>query len=848
MAVIVELDDGTGPAIRHTFFSGHHTIGRADDCDIRPVDRRVSRLHAVIDADTCRYRDLGSQGGSWVDGVRHEEVAIGTTTVVSIALGGPHSPVTLRCSVAPEETATRIAASTPQAPVTPMTELREATAPLHTHAVHGSIRGAGTYVVLSPDHATRIGRAPDCEVVVPELVVSRYHAEIRSRDRGFELVDLDSHNGTYADGRIVSEPLPLRDGTRITVGTATFVMQIVPDNHDANLPTHTEVGARPDDRQAAERPATASGTGIDARDLSVALASGERVLDRVDVRVEPGQFVAIVGPTGAGKSTLLKVLTGAQPPTEGTVLINGTDLYEQFEALRLQIGYVPQEDILHTELSARTALRFAAELRFTPDTSPAERNDRVEEVITELGLTARADVAIAKLSGGQRKRTNVALELLTKPALLFLDEPTSGLDPGYEQAVMELLRELADHGRAVVVVTHSLASLALCDEVIFLATGGRLAFRGAPLEALTFFGATDFPSVFRTLESYTPQLATREPTSTVPERSPVLAPIAPSVPWKTQWSMVMRRHLALLLADRRNLFVLCGAPLVPALLVLSLIGAGALDPSAPLPRVDARMIIGALVITAAALGAANGVREVIKELPIYLRERSVGLERSAYLLGKLCVLGLITSAQCAVLVIIGTAKAGGPSTSNVLGGHTELIIDVALCGVASVAFGLAISTLVNSSDKAMALIPVVFVISWLFSGVAVDLTTKPILRPIAYTIPANWGVAASASTVDLPLLARCATPANSASTSTAGTSPAAQGPAASNALNCDSRWRHDITYWFLDSLVLAMLVAVLVVIADWGLARKEPLESEMRNTWIRRGWDAVRMQLRRNPG
>jgi ABC-type multidrug transport system ATPase subunit len=191
-------------------------------------------------------------------------------------------------------------------------------------------------------------------------------------------------------------------------------------------------------------------------------------------------FVGIIGPSGAGKSTLLGALTGMRPAGTGTVLYDNRDLYQDYAELRHRIGLVPQDSVMHTQLTARRALRYAAELRFPSDTRRAERARRVDEVMAELGLTRHADTRADRLSGGQLKRVNVALELLTRPSLLFLDEPTSGLDPGLDKSVMEQMRDLAHDGRTVIVVTHSVANLDTCDRLLVLVPGGRIAYYGRP--------------------------------------------------------------------------------------------------------------------------------------------------------------------------------------------------------------------------------------------------------------------------------------------------------------------------------------------------------------------------------
>ncbi|MEX2255446.1 MAG: ABC transporter permease [Acidimicrobiia bacterium] len=256
--------------------------------------------------------------------------------------------------------------------------------------------------------------------------------------------------------------------------------------------------------------------------------------------------------------------------------------------------------------------------------------------------------------------------------------------------------------------------------------------------------------------------------------------------------MLVRRQLAVLLADRRNLVFLAVAPLVPALLILAVIHADAFDASGALPAAGARELVGVLVVTAAALGAANGLREIVKEDAIYRRERAVGLSRTAYLASKVVALGAVTAAQCVVLVALGTASAGGPDASNWLLLIFEIAFDVILVGVTSLALGLLISAFVSSSEKAMALIPVVFVVSWLFSGVSVDLQSRAIMRDVAYVVPANWGVSALASTVDLPTLAGCDAEPSTPSSTSAGPAPA----------SCDANWAPGMDHWLLDVVAL----------------------------------------------
>ena len=330
-----------------------------------------------------------------------------------------------------------------------------------------------------PARQFRIGRAADNEVVVADLSVSRYHAELRRTDRGgYEIVDLGSHNGTYLNGQRITAA-PVTETDLIGIGPATFRLV------GGQLQEFIDTGD----------------ISLSARDLTVRIGGGKVLLDNVTFSLGERCLLGVIGPSGAGKSTLLGALTGMRPATEGTMLYDGRDLYKQYAELRHRIGLVPQDNILHTQLSARRALGYAAELRFPPDTSKSERKRRIDEVLAELALTAHANTRTSALSGGQQKRVNVALELLTKPSLLFLDEPTSGLDPGLDKSVMEMMSELAHDGRTVIVVTHSVANLNLCDRLLVLVPGGKIAYFGPPADGLRHFGKPGWAEVFQAFES-----------------------------------------------------------------------------------------------------------------------------------------------------------------------------------------------------------------------------------------------------------------------------------------------------------------------------------------------------------
>src|SRR5581483_9966741 len=298
--------------------------------------------------------------------------------------------------------------------------------------------------------------------------------------------DLESYNGTYVNGHRV-ERVVLQEHDVVMVGSHSYRLS------GGWLEEEVDTG---------EIAFAASG-------LRVRLSTGQLLVDDVEFSLDARTMLGIVGPSGAGKSTLVKALAGLVVATEGDVLYDHRSLYANYDALRRRIGYVPQDDIVHRDLTVRRALEYAADLRFPPDVERAERRRRVEEVMAELDLSHRESVRIGRLSGGQRKRVNVALELLAKPSLLFLDEATSGLDPHYERSLMELCRQLADGGRTVVVVTHTMQSLRLCDRLLILSRDGQMAYFGPPQLAAAYFDRDDLADVFRTL-SETPETAWNE--------------------------------------------------------------------------------------------------------------------------------------------------------------------------------------------------------------------------------------------------------------------------------------------------------------------------------------------------
>lgn len=758
------------------------TVGRHSTADMVVDDMRVSREHLVISrtADGCSIRDVGSGNGTYLDGNRIAELPVGAGGEVVLRLGDPHRGPWVRVAVE-------------------------------------SARKAD----LAPPKLS-IGRDPGCGVVVHDLLVSRRHAELRTRPDGrHELVDLGSYNGTLVNGRRVEGAKILTERDLVTVGRTTLVYL------DGRLsPTH-ETGA----------------VDFAALGVTVTVPNGPTLVHDVAFALDAGSVLAVVGPSGAGKSTLLAALAGLREPTRGTVLFGGRDLYRTDADVRSRIGFVPQDDLVHAELTVEQSISYEAELRFPPDVTASERQARVEEVMDELGLIHRRDVRVGRLSGGQRKRVSIALELLTRPSLLFLDEPTSGLDPGLERTLMELFRELADGGRTVIVVTHSVDSLNIADRVLCLAPGGHPAYFGPPQLTTSFFGMDDYQQVFRHLSDVDVAEARRRFTDhelggrylTGPLAAyrhdtgpPGVAPPVPRQRWGRQLSMLTRRYVRVLLGDRTSLIILFGAAPVLGLLMLWRLPANELD-DLPLGQIrvisQASLVWFVPVLGMTQLGLSNAIREIVKERPVFVRERAVGLSLSAYLVSKILVLGVITVIQAAFLVPIALARQNGPPDSLVLSPPVvELVAVGAATGIAAVALGLAVSAAVNTPTAALALLPILVIGQVILGsgGVFPDGTDKPVLRELSYSSSAQWGFSAGASTIELNQLQAITDLARQLPTIDV-TDPRPVLEVVTDPGTGQPDWNHDAETWGTNMAALGVITIGFVLVAAALLRRFDPI-------------------------
>ena len=448
------------------------------------------------------------------------------------------------------------------------------------------------------------------------------------------------------------------------------------------------------------------------------------LLDDLSLVVKPKELIGLLGPSGAGKTTLMNALNGFVKPTSGKVLYNGVDLYENLDSMKSTIGFVPQEDIMHRQLTVRQCLYYAGRLRLPEDTSDEEINHRVEEMLETLKIDQqRWDNPVATLSGGQRKRVSLGIELLPKPGVLFLDEPTAGLDPRTETLMMMLFRQLANQGSTIVITTHLLGSFGVLDKVVVLVQG-RLAYYGPGTKFLEYFRAESPPDVYDDLTDnntipYALELKQKfqaaplyqtlvvEPQREIPaEQAPSRGHQGPAQSRNKgfslhQFNTLLQRTWQLKFNDRAQTLLLFGqAPLVALLVALM-------------------------------AGGSNQVQTIVDEQTIYRRERQTGLKIPSYILSKLAVLSIVALVQCfSVVVICSFVKQAFDLT---LPEACAAILIMFLVAVNGSLIGLLISSLVSTPEKALTLFPLILIPELLLSGLFLP------VQPIKPIIPVTMG-------------------------------------------------------------------------------------------------------------
>jgi ABC-type multidrug transport system ATPase subunit len=608
-----------------------------------------------------------------------------------------------------------------------------------------------------------IGRDPSCEIPLPFPMVSWRHARLTRTEQGIVVEDLNSRNGTYLDGIKISGKTVMRPGQEIGLGSFRF--QLLESGELARREYYGNVT-------------------IEANEIVVNAPNGRQLLAPVSLTVFPSELVALMGPAGAGKTTLLKALNGYTPPVNGSVLFNGADLYRFYDRFRQQMGYVPQDDIVHPQLTVRQALYFSARLR--TDLSEEEISERTTKVLQDLGIPDKIDTVIGSperktLSGGQRKRVNIALELITDTPVLFLDEPTSGLSSYDAESVVDLLKQLSKAGKTIITTIHqpSLKVYRQFDDLIMVCrdkgdTPGALVFFGpAYPDAIQFFnpaeraksaaadaGELNPESLFTGMVNAPEGNRTQtwrdryEQSSYFNEFVVNRSGKQPSSEGKTgeetarrqfgfrQWLALVKRNMLVKMRDRaQSIVLLAQAPLFALLIILvnfpiKLPASSANDfgdLAVKLPVIHFLMVVAAVWF-----GCNNAARDVVGEWTVYKRERMVTLKLVPYVFSKLTVLLGLCTFQC------GSMLAIVHFTCGLHGSFLSAFAVLLLASMVGATLGLCVSAISRTTESAIALLPVV-----LLPIIALGGGMRPIYQMpkagqvLSRIIPSRWAFEAN---------------------------------------------------------------------------------------------------------
>lgn len=774
----------------------------------------VSGKHAVFTADPPTVTDQGSTSGTWLGQSRLEpnrRTPLDGSTI--IALGPiPFEPA-LAVELVRAFTGAPAPAATGLASMPKPVDGPPPGGPTPARAKHRTIVGSVTLGIPGQASTKTIGRTPDNDIKIDHPQVSSRHALLHKVGDQLFVEDRGSANGTYVRGQRIpsGQRVPVSDGEKIFIGPMPLLLNV--QANDVAIVVE-------DQAQWAGKPLYE----IEAWDLVMQVPDRDNpnelktLLDHVSFKALPGDFIALMGPSGAGKTTLLMALNGYLPPTGGQVRINGEDLYSIYDNLRGSIGYVPQDDIVHPELTVWEAVRYSAKFRLPPDYSEEEIDRRVSVTLAQLGLETVAHLEIGRpekkvLSGGQRKRVNIAMELVTDPVIMFLDEPTSGLAADDTAALVDLLQQLAKGtGKTIIATIHQPAK----DEfekfnlALILGTGGIPMFYGATKpDAYRFFGSylvrqgrpntIDNPRdmfdvlnqrerpIFEAMRAQnpgTPRAAARQAgarewnTEFFNDQNPTFQAmysgrravgagterqgVMPTRPATTgQFGLLLSRYMRVKTRDvAGTAIMLAQAPIIGVLLALVFGGQkdaipywclGALQElinksgedigntnqlKSMVSTSDHTGPIFFLVVAAVWFGTSNAAREIVSERAIYIRERMVNLKLLNYVLSKFVLLSFFCVIQCTILLAIVFFALG------LHGGiHAFLVslVTMIVTAMNSVGLGLVLSTVVMSSEAAMALTPIALIPQVVLGGLMVPMTTNPYLKWPMLLIPARWG-------------------------------------------------------------------------------------------------------------
>lgn len=610
---------------------------------------------------------------------------------------------------------------------------------------------------LNPNGKYVIGRDASCNLVLVHPSVSRWHCIITGINGEYYAEDNNSTNGMILNGVQLRGKMKLNQMDKITIADTTLIYT------DGMLYKQT----------------LKSGVSVSVRNIykKVKTKRGEKfITNGVNLNIEPGEFVAIVGGSGAGKTTLLNCISGMAEFSAGDIFINGESIKTNERSLRSLMGYVPQNDIVYDNLTLERMLMYSAKLRMPVDTTAAEIQDKIDETLELVELTDHRTTMISRLSGGQKKRASIAVELLASPRLFFLDEPSSGLDPGTEKHLMQMLKKLSETGKTVIMVTHTVQNINVCDRLICMGNGGYLCYSGDPKGALEFFGKEDMIDIYDDLNENSKAVSERFNAEEEKRRPGGNEGFEEKIVPKARYAFVPRkffkqffvmtaRYAEIILNSRSRLLMLILMPIALTFLVCIAFQADgniynylglAVDRDC-LPFLvagDTMKLLFAFSCAAFWIGIFNSVQEISKERNIFEREKFTGVRAVPYVLSKFVIIGFICLIQSIIMQLLFnffsnttatvdgnidsvTAQAIHMNEKGIVFSSLpmELFFTTFFCVMSAMCLGLLISS-AASNDLALILCPVFLLPQILFSGVAS--TLSGITETISKIVPCRW--------------------------------------------------------------------------------------------------------------
>jgi ABC-type multidrug transport system ATPase subunit len=670
-----------------------YTIGRGEDNDIYLNSPQVSRFHAqvnILNNNSIEIEDLDSKYGTLVNGRRVTRQTLRDKDRILVGI------FEFIVQINPEGIALHFPVKKPENNFVAEYDLTR-----HTSLL--------------------IGRGKNCTVFLDSQQVSRNHARIDREGEQFVLIDLESTNGSFVNGK-KTDRKTLRNRDIIQIGPIRFLFV---DGKVFQLNEKDLIR-------------------IDALNVSKTVR-GNAILRDISISMLPREFIGLLGPSGAGKSTLMHTLNGNILPDTGEVKLNGMSFTSHYDSFKHLVGFVPQQDIIHHELSVFDTLSYAAELRLPEDMTKEEKKKRVDKIISILELEERRDAPVYRLSGGQCKRVNLGVELITEPAILFLDEPTSGLDPGLDQKMMQLFKRIAESGQTVILATHNLNEVSLFDLVAVIYEGD-LVYYGPPSDLTTYFKVEKVNDVYNRL-AYPPeggwvqrfrgsiyfkdyvisrlntQGKDKKEKKEGEESYDSMIVFNPAFSAFRQFKTLAKRYFSIITHDTMNVAILLGqAPIIAALLILVFMNYR-----------NVWSLLFCFSLSAVWFGCINSVREITKEKHIYSRERIVCLKIAPYVFSKLAILLGLCLLQCVVLV---TAVS---SFVRIEGSLPLMFIVVLLSSICGLTLGLFISSLAGTSDKAVGVLPIILIPQILFSGTVVEIDNMiPLSQGLSNMMVLRW--------------------------------------------------------------------------------------------------------------